>query len=305
VLALGYRAVLLAGHVLRPLAPAAPRGARWLDTFGPESPHDYDSVFARCRELGVAPTFHSSGMGWGSRLSTTSYVHNHLGNFAAAGEATCRSLFLAGVPWRFPELRFAFLEGGVGWACSLYADLLGHWQKRNGEAVRRYDPARLDRPRLRDLLARYGPKSLVERLGHLDDALAPLSELDEEPSQLDEFAACRIDGPEAIRDVFSRRFFFGCEADDPMTAAAYDRRRNPLGARLHALFSSDIGHWDVPDMGKVLLEAYEAVEDGLLAPDDFRRFVFGSAVAFWAGGNPRFFQGTAVEADAAQELAAS
>src|ERR1700683_2736065 len=32
---------------------------------------------------------------------------------------------------RFPSLKFAFLEGGVGWGCSLYNDLIGHWAKRN------------------------------------------------------------------------------------------------------------------------------------------------------------------------------
>ena len=33
------------------------RGARWVDAFGPESPYDYDPVWAKCVELGVAPTF--------------------------------------------------------------------------------------------------------------------------------------------------------------------------------------------------------------------------------------------------------
>ena len=37
-----------------------------------------------------------------------------------------------------------------------------------------------------------------------------------------------------------------------------------MGARLNALFSSDIGHFDVPDMTEVVPEAYELVEHGLL-----------------------------------------
>ena len=53
------------------------------------------------------------------------------------------------------------------------------------------------------------------------------------------------------------RFFFGCEADDRLNALAFDRRLNPAGARLNALFGSDIGHFDVPDMREVLPEAYE------------------------------------------------
>ena len=43
---------------------------------------------------------------------------------------------------RFPDLNFAFLEGGVAWAAALYADLIGHWEKRNLAALRRHlDPA--------------------------------------------------------------------------------------------------------------------------------------------------------------------
>jgi hypothetical protein len=95
VTGLGLRVVVLAGHVLRPppVEGELPRSARWLDTFGLDSPHDYDAVWAKCVELGVAPTFHSSGMGWGSRASVTNYIYNHLGNFAAAGEATWRAVW--------------------------------------------------------------------------------------------------------------------------------------------------------------------------------------------------------------------
>jgi hypothetical protein len=302
---LGFKAVLLAGHVLRPLPGAnVPRGARWLDAFGAESPHDYDPVWARCQALGVAPTFHSSGMGWGSRSSLHSYVFNHLGNFAAAGEAVCRALFLAGVPQRFPGLRFAFLEGGVAWAAQLAADLVGHFEKRNREAIRAYDPAALDRARLAELARRFGAPRVVARLGELEASLHLLSEPDEDPARLDEFAAVGVDSAEALARLFAERFFFGCEADDPLNAAAWDRARNPFGLSLHALFGSDIGHWDVPEIGEVLVEAYELVEKGIVGEEDFRRFAFGSPVAFWTAGNPRFFEGTPLADAAARERAA-
>jgi len=292
---LGMKAVLLAGHVLRPLpGENLPRGARWLDAFGPESPHDYDAVWARCEALGVAPTFHSSGMGWGSRGSLHSYVFNHLGNFAAAGEATCRALFLAGVPRRFPRLRFAFLEGGVAWAAQLVADLVGHFEKRNREAIRHYDPARLDRARLAELAKQWGAPRVVERLDELGRSLDLLSEPDEDPERLDEFAATGVDSAEALARLFAEHFFFGCEADDPLNALAWDRARNPFGLSLHALFGSDIGHWDVPEIAHVLVEAFGLVEQGIVSEDDFRRFAFASPVAFWTASNPRFFDGTPV-----------
>ena len=299
---LGFKVVLLAGHVLRPLPGAdALRGARWLDSFGAESAHDYDPVWARCEALGVAPTFHSSGMGWGSRNSLHSYVFNHLGNFAAAGEAVCRALFLHGVPKRFPQLRFAFLEGGVAWAAQLAADLVGHSEKRTRDAIRRFDPARLDRARLAALAKEWGAPRVVERLGELAANLHLLSEPDEDPLQLDEFAGTGVASAEELAGLFAERFFFGCEADDPLNAVAYDRGRNPFGHALHALFGSDIGHWDVPDIGEVLLEAFELVEDGVVAEDDFRRFAFGSPVALWTANNPRFFEGTALAEAVAKE----
>lgn len=126
---LGLRAVMCTGLVQRPVEGAEQvRSARWLDALGLDSAHDYDPFWARCAALDVSPTFHSTGMGWGSRVSPTNYVANHLGSFGAAGEAICRSLFLGGVMHRFPTLRFAFLEGGVAWAATLCADLVGHWE---------------------------------------------------------------------------------------------------------------------------------------------------------------------------------
>ncbi len=296
----GLKSVMMAGVIPRPVPGAeGVRGARWIDTLAHDSEHDYDRVWARCAQLRVAPTFHASGQGWGTRMSRTNYVYNHIGNFAAAGEAACRSLFLGGVPRRFPALRFAFLEGGVAWAASLYADILGHWEKRNADAIAHYDPSHLDRPLLEKLLAEHAPLEIRERLDRLDEALLMLSDPDEAPSGRDEFAACGISGPEDVRDVFTRQFFFGCEGDDPMTAIAFHRSLHPLGARLPAIFASDIGHWDVPDAREVLAEAWELVDRGHLDEADFRDFAFGNAVRLFGETNPAFFEGTAV-ADAAR-----
>ena len=237
-------------------------------------------------------------MGWGSRNSISSYVHNHIGNFAAAGEAICRALVLGGVAKRHPSLRFAFLEGGVGWAVGLYADLIGHFEKRAGARVRRYDPRRIDRRLLEDLFSEYAPDAFARHRGALDDALRPLSDPDEPEAMQDEFAAAGLAEAEDLRQLFEDAFFFGCEADDPANALAYDTKRNPFGSRLRALFSSDIGHWDVPDMREVLAEAWELVEHELLDEAEFRAFVFQNAIDLWTAGNPEFFAGTAV-ADAA------
>ncbi len=293
---LGFRNAVLAGHVARPLPiDDPPRTARWLDNLAVDSAHDYDPVWARCQELGIAPAFHSSGMGWANRSSPTSYVFNHLGNFAAAGEHTCRALVLGGVPRRFPKLRFAFLEGGVAWACNLYADLIGHFEKRGRHAIGHLDPNAIDRERMRELFEKYAPPSFTRHLGELDAALALLADPDEDRAGIDEFAASGIGSAEDLRDVFTRSFFFGCEADDPMNATAFDTRANPLGARLRPIFGSDIGHWDVPDMRGVLGEAWELVEEGLIDEQALREFVFENPARMLCEANPRYFEGTPVE----------
>jgi predicted TIM-barrel fold metal-dependent hydrolase len=302
---LGLKAVMMPSFVRRPVPalkssggtalPAdAARFANWIDTFCLDSEYDYDPVWARCVELKVAPTFHSLSMGIGFRSSISNYMYNHIGHFAASGEALCKALFMGGVTRRFPALKFAFLEGGVGWAAGLYADMIGHWEKRNVRDVQRYNPAHVDRERFLDLLQRYGGK-LVENRVDSKKFLLPVPDQGADVSARDDWSHCGITSARDIRDLFIPHFYFGCEADDPMNATAFDAARNPFGARLNAIFSSDIGHWDVPDMREVTHEAYEMVEKGVIGEDDFRRFVFENPGRMWLGMNPDFFKGTVVE----------
>ena len=111
---------------------------------------------------------------------------------------------------------------------------------------------------------------------------------------LDEFQDSGVTSSEEIRDVFEQQFFFGCEADDPMNAIAFDRSKIPQRARMNAIFASDIGHWDVPDFRNVLPEAWELVEDGHLNEEDFRAFTCSNAATLLQSTNPDFFEGTAI-----------
>jgi predicted TIM-barrel fold metal-dependent hydrolase len=292
---LGAKTVLLNGIVHRPLETGGTR----LDTLALDSEHDYEPLWRRLVELRIAPCFHASGQGWGSRRSPSSYVYNHIGSFAAAGEAICKSLFLGGVTRRHPELCFALMEGGVGWACSLWADLVSHWEKRNADAISRLDPHSLDLAELRRLLERYGDARTRAASSRIEAWIAAGEPW---PEPLDEFAALDAKTTEELRELFVPRFYFGCEADDPMVSWAFSARTNPAGAILRPMFSSDIGHWDVPEMNAVLLEAHELVDDGHLDPEHFRAFTFENAVRFYASLDRDFFAGTAVEAEAAAVL---
>ena len=118
------------------------------------------------------------------------------------------------------------------------------------------------------------------------------------PDELDDFARAGADTEEALIGRFVPRFWFGCEADDPMVANAFDSRLVRGGGKLKAMFSSDISHWDVVDMEGVLQEAWELVEHGLITETDFRAFTCGNIIDLHAGMNPEFFKGTVVEHDA-------
>jgi predicted TIM-barrel fold metal-dependent hydrolase len=307
---LGYKVIMVGGMMRRPvpaLAEERPDSAslvEWYDVIGIDSPHDYDPVWRKCRELRLAPSFHNGARSILLRNSPSNFCYNHIGHFASAGHAVAKALFFGGVTRRFPDLNFAFLEGGVGWACMLYADLIGHWEKRNGQAIQSTHPSRLDRGRLLELAQKYARPEVVEAV-HRGEGLEgdSNSTLTGGVEDVDDYFRCRIEKKQDIRDLFVPRFYFGCEADDPANAWAFNTAANPMRARLNAIFSSDIGHFDVPDMTAVVPEAYELVEHGLLGDDDFRDFMFGNAVRFWGEVNPDFFKGTAVEKAAAEVLA--
>ncbi|HLK85239.1 MAG TPA: amidohydrolase family protein [Candidatus Binataceae bacterium] len=309
---LGLKVAMMPSLLRRPIRAAARAGAEpnpyavWLDMLALDSEHDYDPVWAKCLELGVAPTFHTVSKGVGTRASVSNAVYNHIGHFGAAGEAVCKALFLGGVTRRFPKLKFAFLEGGVGWACSLYSDLIGHWKKRNPAALAEVDPANLNRELLAQLFHRYGSEGLAAKLARWNPEGEAYSPRTADPeASLDDFAACAIERAEQIRDLFIPHFYFGCEADDPANAWAFSAKTNPYGARLNAIFGSDIGHFDVPEMTEVLPEAWELVEHGLIGEEDFRDFTFANPVRLWAGNNPDFFTGTAIERRAREVLSAT
>jgi predicted TIM-barrel fold metal-dependent hydrolase len=293
---LGMKVAVLRSYVNRPATADAP--AR-LDFLALGSEYDYDPVWAACTRLGVAATFHSSAV-YGGRAQVPNYVYNHIGILAAGGEAICKALFMGGVTQRFPALRFAFLEGGVGWAVNLLADLIGHWERRSAGRIDDVDPANLDVGLLTRLLEQHGDERVRNQL---DDLRTMFARPQPAVRQRDNFEAVPMQRAEDMLDLFVAPFWFGCEADDPVTAHAFDRRANPFGASLQAVLGSDAAHWDVVDMAAVLGEAWEMVEHGTITVEDFRDFVFANPARLHAGMNPSFFAGTRVESAAAALLA--
>ena len=307
---LGMKAIVMASFARRPIpaversAPEASRYAYWLDTFAMDSDYDYDPVWAKCVELKVCPSFHSPTAGIGFRNSISNFVFNHIGHFAQSADAICKSIFLGGVTRRFPQLRFSFQEGGVAWAATLYADLISHWEKHSSSAVEKFDPAQIDHDLMRALFLKHGaPYGELKKDPEAERSGLLWGSPQEKAEDRDEFARCEISKKEDIRDLFVPKFFFGCEGDDRLTALAFDRKKLPFGSRLNALYSYDLGHFDLPDMRDAAAEAYELVEHELITHDDFRDFVFANPVHFFTALNRDFFKGTRVEAEANKLIA--
>jgi predicted TIM-barrel fold metal-dependent hydrolase len=287
--ALGLKAAMIPPAVARPLAAYPELFPRLChaDRFGIDSAHDYDPVWRCFEELGIAVTVHGAvGLRClpDGRGSPSNYSYNHVLGHGYLQSEACRSLVYGGVPSRFPKLHFAFLEGGADWACAMLGGLVEHWEKRGPKGLSEYDPARLDTERLSALLEQHGlPAQPPEMIGEVC------------PWARNEFAASGIDGEADLARIFGEQFFFGCESDDTSAHRALDGPGNKLGVALPAIFSSDIGHWDVPTLSDPVPQSWQLVERGLLSAADYQRFVFDLTARLHMGMNPAFFAGTRVE----------
>jgi len=310
---LGFNTIIIPGAIRRPVKSVAAKypfkfhpevghHAQWLDFYGLDSEHDYDPFWAKVIELGVNPTTHSGSQGWHSRASISNYMNNHIGHFADANEALAKSLFFGGVTRRFPKLRVGMLEGGGAWASNVYTHLVDRYQKRGRESVHNYNPSLLDGEALYQLYLEHGSElfggktySKDEILGFAFGVTSSSRIQPQKPSEIDDFALAGITRTEDIRDRFVNNFYVGNEADDRTVAAAFNAKVNPLGAKINAYWSSDTGHWDVPDLRETLAETWDLVQEGVITEADFKSLVFDNPYRFYTANNPDFFKGTAVE----------
>jgi hypothetical protein len=246
-----------------------------------------------------------------TRSSPSSVVYGRVGHFAQAHHMAVKGLLVGGVPYRFPGLNFAFLEAGVAWAVNTCIDLMLLFTKFGREGLERdLHPRNLDPALLRELFDEYATGEHFR--GRVDRIFDENNHWPNQPGMTaddlilraegwDEFAAAHMTSPDQIRDLFSSRFYFGCESDDPTVRWAFDERSS-MGARFQPSFSSDISHFDVTDMTEVLEEAHELVEHDLIDEQAFRELVFSNPVALHGKMNPNFFKGTVVEQAAEREL---
>ena len=304
----GYRAIMLRGNQERHIPSAAEgidakKAAWYVDTIALDSPFDYEPVWQRCVELGVAVTQHSGSGRWPDRASISNFTFNHVGHFAESNHAFARGVFLGGLVRRYPSLNFGFMEGGISWACQMCLDLIEHWEKRRRAGLQH--PGNTNVAEMHQFIERYGDQRLKANAAAIMNSLdvfrpeCGVEELSRPEFVSDDFDATGVNSKDDVRSVFANNFYFGCEADDRATMWAFDKR---MGVRLRPVFSSDFTHFDVPSFAEVIPEAFELVEKGCITEQDFREFTFANAATLHTRNNPDFFKGTVVEQAVAGEL---
>jgi hypothetical protein len=315
---LGLKAINIAGSVRRPIRalaekfpadqnPELQKYISYQDFYGIDSEYDYDPFWAKVVELGVPVLTHYGSQGWVGRSSTSNYMFNHIGHFADGSEAFAKALFFGGVTRRFPKLRVGLLEGGADWGARVYIHLVDRWHKRSRQGLENYDPAATDRALLTELFARHGAELTQGRSIDGEDLIRDTlgarytrNAQQPKPEELEDFALAGIESVEDIKRGWVDSFFFGSESDDRTVAHAFNDRANPLGAKINAIYSSDVGHWDVPDLTHVLAESHALVDEGVINEADFRAWVFENPYKLYTEANADFFKGTAVEAKLAR-----
>ncbi len=297
---IGLKVAAIPEGVWRPIAEVPPVPSIWLvpgqthwfDNFGLDSEYDYDPAWATFAELGY-PLVSHGGLGDvapNQYVSISNYSANHIGSFRDKMYQLCKSLYFGGVTRRFPELRLGFLECGVAWASTLLADIIEHWEKRNIVSLQTLDPASIDYTLLESLFAEHGDR-LIEGIDDVAGKLIMLPAVGSPPEDRDDYRFLKVDSKQDLVDLFSPRMYFGCEADDRTIAFAFSPA-NPGGVAMQPVFSSDIAHWDVPDMADVVAESWGLVRKGLLTEEQYRAFVFDNPIGLLGRG---FFDGTVVE----------
>jgi Amidohydrolase len=309
---LGFKAINIAGSVRRPIRaladkfpadkfPELQKYISYQDFYGLDSEYDYDPFWAEVVKLGVPLLTHYGSQGWVGRASISNYMNNHIGHFADGSEAFARALFFGGVTKRFPKLRVGLLEGGADWGARVYIHLVDRWQKRGREGLVHYDPAATDRALYTELFRHYGGELTKGRSIEGEDLIRDTlgehyTSRARQPkgAELDDFAAAGIESVEDIKARWVDSFFFGSESDDRTVAHAFNDKANPLGVKVNAIYSSDVGHWDVPDLTDVLAESWALVEEGAISEADFKAWVFENPYKLYTDANPTFFEGTAI-----------
>ena len=226
---LGFKAVLWPASCSGRSPPArrSTRGRRGTRCGPTRSASTARTTTTRCgqkaQELGVVDRVPLAAIGLSTGRSISSYVYNHVGMLGEGHHSLAKSLFLGGVTRRFPDLNFAFLEGGVAWA----AVALHRPDRPLGEAQRRAMRRSSTRARRLGRVRRATSRGTRRGLG----VAAPAQTYPEPDAHARRVRGVRHRAGRRHQDLFADPFYCGCEADDPMTATAFNTRGQPVRRR--------------------------------------------------------------------------
>ena len=235
---LGFKVAMFPFGVWRPIPALVERfpgieeygpDGLWLDCYGTDSEYDYDPVFRqvhRARRRLHQPRRGGAERALGQPLDLELDLQPHRQPALAAEHAVqvavpgrCHAPLPAAQP-RLPRVRRGLGRHAV-------VRQVGHWEKRNLDALAVVDPARLDRKRAEELLLEYGGKRFEGRVWEQPRCFPVEADPPRPGESLDDFAPMQIRRKEDLGELFSR-FYFGCEADDRMNAVAFQTRDQPL-----------------------------------------------------------------------------
>ena len=240
---LGLKVLMIANHVRRPVPAFAREGAplnevrTYVDSLAFESAYDYDPFWQRC--------VRSEDRGdralrqHGHQLARVG-VELHLQPHRSLRQRQPRLRQGAHPGRRHPPLPAAALRhaGGRRGLGVQPRDRprrpLGAPPPRRPWRARR-NPTNLDRAELESLLREYGGARYEDKMDEMFAAMnlaEPFTSAEQadrarvQAGAFDDFAAVPVQSGEELRRHFAERFYFGCEADDPMNAWAFDRTAN-------------------------------------------------------------------------------
>jgi predicted TIM-barrel fold metal-dependent hydrolase len=243
---LGMPAVCLPPNLPRP-HPSAPES--YPDVRVPKhlSHPDFHPLYQAAQELGVSIAIHGApGMqlagGTSDQLDSFTLVHV-FANRSMQQMAVAKLIF-DGVMDDFPDLKFGFLEAGVGWVPDFFFNLREHWEKR----IAHFDPELEPSPRefLQEFIRERrvgGDLGLLRKARQLMGALFHRRDGEASAAELEAFL---YEHPRLSRDPFEYlergQLFFTIEPDDP-SPAWLPRALGESGRRVCGM-AVDYGHWD-------------------------------------------------------------
>lgn len=243
---LGMAGVCLPPNVPQP-HPAAPD--RFPDIRVPKhlSHPDFHPVYAAAQQLGVAIGIHGApGMqlagGTSDQLTTFTLVHVFANR--AMQQMAIAQLIFDGVLEAYPDLKFGFLEAGVGWLPDFFHSLHEHWEKRILHFDPRLEPSPLEFlqefARERRAGGNRGPLRKARQL------MGGLFRPSEGEASAEEREAFLHEHPNLPRDPFEYlergQLFLTIEPDDP-SPAWLPHALGETGRRICGM-AVDYGHWD-------------------------------------------------------------